>query len=73
MPLNPNIVLLSQGFDYSATLLWAVSGAMIGARKGYAILGIFVLALVSSTGGGCRATASSCRTARRACFGRRPT
>jgi uncharacterized membrane protein YeiH len=52
LPIALNIQLLSQGFDYSATLLWAISGAMIGARKGYAILGVFVLALVSSTGGG---------------------
>jgi uncharacterized membrane protein YeiH len=49
---EPNILLLSRYFDYSATILWAIGGAMIAARKGYAILGIFVLALISSTGGG---------------------
>lgn len=52
MEIEPNIVLLSRYFDFGATLLWAIGGAMIGARKGYAILGIFVVALVSSTGGG---------------------
>ncbi len=44
--------LLPRYFDYSATLLWAISGALLGARRGYAILGIATVALVSSTGGG---------------------
>jgi len=44
--------LLPPIFDYSATFLWAISGAALGARRGYAILGIITLALVSSTGGG---------------------
>jgi uncharacterized membrane protein YeiH len=39
-------------FDYSAIFLWAISGAVLGARRGYAILGILTLSLVSSTGGG---------------------
>jgi uncharacterized membrane protein YeiH len=39
-------------FDYGATFVWAVSGALLAARRGYAILGILTLALVSSTGGG---------------------
>jgi uncharacterized membrane protein YeiH len=39
-------------FDYGATLLWAVSGAMVGARLGYDIIGILIVALVSATGGG---------------------
>jgi uncharacterized membrane protein YeiH len=44
--------LLPPYFDYSATFLWAISGAILGARRGYAILGIATVALVSSTGGG---------------------
>jgi uncharacterized membrane protein YeiH len=44
--------LLPPFFDYSATFLWAISGAVLAARRGYAILGIVTIALVSSTGGG---------------------
>ena len=39
-------------FDYGATFLWAVSGALVAARRGYDISGMLALALVSSTGGG---------------------
>jgi uncharacterized membrane protein YeiH len=39
-------------FDYGATLLWASSGAVLAARRGYDLTGIFVIALVSSCGGG---------------------
>ena len=39
-------------FDYGATFIWAVSGALIAARRGYDIAGIATLALVSATGGG---------------------
>ncbi len=44
--------LLPPAFDYSATFLWAITGALLGAKRGYAILGIITIALVSSTGGG---------------------
>jgi uncharacterized membrane protein YeiH len=44
--------LLPHYFDYAATFLWAISGALLGARRGYAILGIATVALVSATGGG---------------------
>jgi|SRR5271166_929501 len=44
--------LLPRYFDYFATFLWAISGALLGARRGYAILGVATVALVSSTGGG---------------------
>jgi uncharacterized membrane protein YeiH len=44
--------ILPPYFDYTATFLWAISGAILGARRGYAILGIASVALVSSTGGG---------------------
>jgi uncharacterized membrane protein YeiH len=44
--------LLPPFFDYSATFLWAISGALLAARRGYAIMGVITLAIVSSTGGG---------------------
>lgn len=44
--------LLPPYFDYSATLIWAISGALLAARRGFAILGLATVALVSSTGGG---------------------
>lgn len=39
-------------FEYFAILLWATSGAIVGWRKGYDIVGVFVVAFVSSFGGG---------------------
>ena len=39
-------------FEYFAILLWATSGAIVGWRKGYDIIGVFVVAFVSSFGGG---------------------
>lgn len=39
-------------FDYGATFVWAVTGALAAARRGYDIAGITALALVSATGGG---------------------
>lgn len=44
--------LLPPFFDYGATFVWAVSGALVAARKGYDIVGSFLLALATSTGGG---------------------
>lgn len=44
--------ILPAYFDYLATFLWAISGALLGARKGYSIPGILTVALVSSVGGG---------------------
>jgi uncharacterized membrane protein YeiH len=38
-------------FDYGATFIWALTGALIAARRGYDIAGIATLALVSATGG----------------------
>jgi uncharacterized membrane protein YeiH len=38
--------------DYGATFVWAISGALVAARRGYDIAGITVLALVTATGGG---------------------
>lgn len=39
-------------FDYGATFIWALSGALIAARRGYVGVGIGMIALVSATGGG---------------------
>jgi uncharacterized membrane protein YeiH len=39
-------------FDFGATFLWASSGAVLAARRGYDLTGIFAIALVSSCGGG---------------------
>lgn len=39
-------------FDYSATFIWALTGALLAARRHYDIAGISALALVSATGGG---------------------
>jgi uncharacterized membrane protein YeiH len=38
--------------DYAATFLWAASGGLVAARKGYDIVGISGIALVTATGGG---------------------
>ena len=39
-------------FDYLATLTWASSGALVGIRKHFDVVGVFVIALVSSLGAG---------------------
>lgn len=38
-------------FDYLATFLWALSGAIVGMHKRYDFFGVLVIALVASTGG----------------------
>ena len=38
--------------DYIATFTWAASGALVAIRKHFDIIGVFVIALVSSVGGG---------------------
>jgi uncharacterized membrane protein YeiH len=39
-------------FDIGASFIWAVSGALLAARRGYDLTGIWAVALVSATGGG---------------------
>lgn len=39
-------------FQHAATFVWAVSGAVVGIRKRFDITGVFVVALLSSAGGG---------------------
>lgn len=38
-------------FDYLATFLWALSGAIVGMHKRYDLAGVLVIAVVASTGG----------------------
>jgi uncharacterized membrane protein YeiH len=37
---------------YIATFTWAASGALVGIRKHFDVIGVFVIAMVSSLGGG---------------------
>ena len=39
-------------YDLAGTFFWAMSGAMLAARKGSDIMGVFIIAMVSATGGG---------------------
>jgi uncharacterized membrane protein YeiH len=39
-------------FDVGASFIWAISGALLAATRGYDLTGICAIALVSSTGGG---------------------
>jgi uncharacterized membrane protein YeiH len=39
-------------FDHAATFAFAITGALAGIKRGYDIVGVFFLALVSSIGGG---------------------
>lgn len=45
-------VLLPALFDYAATFTWALSGALIAARRGYVGVGVLAIAMASATGGG---------------------
>jgi uncharacterized membrane protein YeiH len=38
--------------EYLAVVLWAISGVIVGQERGFDIVGVFAIALVSSTGGG---------------------
>lgn len=51
MPPSPEF-LLPPAIEYFATFTWALGGALLGARRGYAILGVCTLAMVSAAGGG---------------------
>lgn len=39
-------------FDIGASVIWAMTGALLAAKRGYDLSGLFTIALVSSTGGG---------------------
>jgi uncharacterized membrane protein YeiH len=46
------ILELDPTFDYTATFLWATSGALLAMRRGYDIVGVVLIAMVSALGGG---------------------
>ena len=50
--MTDEVFLLPPFFDYGATFFWAVSGALLAARRGYDVIGMLIIALISSTGGG---------------------
>ncbi len=50
--MSPDAFQLPVWFDLAATFAFAVTGALAGLNRGYDIVGVFVLALVSSIGGG---------------------
>ena len=53
MPVGPDLSFrLPLYFEYGATLLWALTGSLVAARRGYDVAGLMVLAIVSSAGGG---------------------
>jgi uncharacterized membrane protein YeiH len=47
-----NIYELPIWFDYIATLLWAMSGALFGAKRGFDITGIVFFSILACSGGG---------------------
>ncbi len=49
--LQPDTFQIPIAFDYLATFLWAVSGAIVGMHKRYDFAGVFIIALLASTGG----------------------
>lgn len=48
----PDALFIPRPLDYSATFLWALSGAIVAERRQYDVTGVAAIALVSSTGGG---------------------
>jgi uncharacterized membrane protein YeiH len=50
--LTDTVFQVPPAFDYLATLTWASSGTVVGIRKHFDIVGVFVIALVSALGAG---------------------
>ena len=50
--MQPGLFALPLWFDLGATFAFALTGALAAIRRGYDIVGVFFLALVSSIGGG---------------------
>ena len=46
--MTNNVFQVPPAFDYLATLTWASSGALVGIRKHFDVVGVFVIALVSA-------------------------
>lgn len=51
-PLIVQTVALPIGIDLGATVLFSITGAMVGIRRHYDAIGVFVLALACGLGGG---------------------
>jgi uncharacterized membrane protein YeiH len=52
IPLQPDLFHLPAWIDLGAVMAFALTGALAGIKRGYDIVGVFFLALVSSIGGG---------------------
>lgn len=50
--MTEGVFQVPPAFDYLATVTWASSGALVGIRKHFDIVGVFVVALVSALGSG---------------------
>jgi uncharacterized membrane protein YeiH len=50
-PISPDFAV-PPTFDHLVVFIWAVSGAIVGVRKGFDLIGVGVVALVSAVGGG---------------------
>lgn len=50
-PIPPDFSI-PPAFDHLVVFIWAVSGAIVGVRKGFDLIGVGVVALVSAVGGG---------------------
>ena len=50
--VSDNLFQVPPAFDYVATVTWASSGALVGIRKHFDVVGVFVIALVSALGSG---------------------
>jgi uncharacterized membrane protein YeiH len=52
VPRDPTQVLpYLRYFDVTATFLWAISGALIGVRRNYDVIGVLILAFITAAGG----------------------
>jgi uncharacterized membrane protein YeiH len=52
-PSQSDVVFkIPPAFDYLATLTWASSGALVGIRKHFDVVGVFFVALISALGAG---------------------
>jgi uncharacterized membrane protein YeiH len=49
--MTPLTIQIPPRFDYFATFLWALSGAILGMHKRYDMAGVCVIALLAATGG----------------------
>jgi len=50
--MTDTVFTIPPAFDYLATLTWASSGALVGIRKHFDVVGVFLVALVSALGAG---------------------